>query len=194
MFTNAHTYWYTSGWLPPCTSPIGSNWGSLSCSRTLQCVDSWSWNRQPFWLLIFSLLDQLSLNCPLEWRFTFPNVLLTGFSSKEEVVIQKQLVSRNDSLAFSCSFERWMSHWNEWCSREVRHLWAAGCCHAVRSVTSHRVASDSALRLWVVRKKTVMWADCQLEMESSASESPCVGMAKNCTRCYGAHLFAGIMT
>lgn len=30
----------------------------------------------------------------------------------------------------------------------------------------------------MVRKKTVMWADCQLEMESSASESPCAGTGK----------------
>lgn len=87
-------------------------------------------------------------------------------------------MSGNYSLTFSCSFKRRMNHWYEGRSREACHLLAAGCCHAVRSVTSHRVASDSALRLWVVRKKTVMWADCQLEMESSASESPCAGTGK----------------
>lgn len=88
------------------------------------------------------------------------------------------LIGNYSLVTFSCSFKRRMNHWYEGRSREACHLLAAGCCHAVRSVTSHCVASDSALRLWVVRKKTVMWADCQLEMESSASESPCAGTGK----------------
>lgn len=37
-FTHVHTHSHTSRWLLPCKtlSPIGSNWGSVSCSRTTE--------------------------------------------------------------------------------------------------------------------------------------------------------------
>lgn len=42
--THSHTHPYTNGWQPPprrCPAISGATWGSKSCSRTLQHVDSW---------------------------------------------------------------------------------------------------------------------------------------------------------
>lgn len=61
---------------------------------------------------------------------------------------------------------------------------------AVRSAVSSCIASGSTLRLQVVRKKTVIWTNGQLETGTACFESTYVGMVKNCTRCYGAHLFS----
>lgn len=53
--THSHTHPYTNGWQPPprrCPAISGATRGSMSCSRTLQHVDSWhcsgwkAWGRQ----------------------------------------------------------------------------------------------------------------------------------------------------